>query len=134
MYTIPNIPCTISIATALSVFGDPNALQNISVLLYSDDTVTVRFLLIVRLSTSSEPSWVNPLLITLRSDATVPLTLYDISSTFSAVQVNSTVVPSTAVIETGLTRKTIQKMDLLKKLMLKIIKDYLFKSMNTKNM
>ena len=101
------IPCTISVATALSVFiVDPVALQSISVLLYSDDTVTVRFLLVVRLPTSSAPSWVNPLLFTLCANATVLFTLYVIVSVLFAVQVNSTVVPSTAATETGLTRKT----------------------------
>ena len=87
---------------------DPNALQNILVLLYSDDTVTVRFLLVVRLSTSSESSWVNPLLVTLPCVADVTFTLYVIVSVLFAVQVNSTVVPSTAATETGSTRKTIQ--------------------------
>ena len=96
------------------LFGDPNALQNISVLLYSDDTVTVRFLLLVRLPTSSEPSWMNPLLITLCDVADDSFTLYVIVSVFFAVQVNSTVVPSIAATETGLTRKTKQEMDLLK--------------------
>ena len=89
--------------------GDPVALQNISVLLYSDDTVTVRFLLVVRLPTSSETSWMNPLLVTVCDVAGVPLTLYIIVSVLFAVQVNSTVVPSTAATETGLTRKTIQE-------------------------
>ena len=86
--------------------GDPNALQNISVLLYSDDTVTVRFLLIMRLPTSSESIWVNPLLVTLPNVADVSFTLYVIVSVLFAVQVNSTVVPSTAATETGSTRKT----------------------------
>ena len=88
---------------------DPNALQNIPVLLYSDDTVTVRFLLVVRLPTHSEPSWVNLLLNTLCDVADVSFTLYVIISVLFAVQVNSTVVPSTALIETGLTRKTEMK-------------------------
>ena len=100
-------PCTISIAIALSVFiNDPTALQSISVLLYSDDTVTVRFLLVIRVPTSSAPSWVNPLLITLCATATVSLTLYVIASVLFAVQVNSNVVPSIAATETGLTRNT----------------------------
>ena len=89
--------------------GDPNALQNILVLLYSDDTVTVRFLLVVRLSTSSEPSCMNPLLITLCDVADVSFTLYVIVSVLFAVQVNSTVVPLTAAIKTGSTRKTIKE-------------------------
>ena len=88
---------------------DPTALQSISVLLYSNDTVTVRFLLVARLPTSTEPSWVNPLLITLCDVADVSFTLYVIVSVLFAVQVNSTVVPLTAAIETGLTRKTMQK-------------------------
>ena len=96
------------------LFDDPQALQNISVLLYSDDTVTVRFLLNTILPSSSAPSWVNPLLNTLCDVADVSFTLYVISSVLFAVQVNSTVVPSTAAIETGSTRKTIQEMDLLK--------------------
>ena len=105
---ILKIPCTISVAISLSVFiEDPTALQNISVLLYSDDAVAVRFLLVIRLPTSSEPSWVNPLLITLCDVDDVSFTLYVIVSVLFAVQVNSTVVPSTAATETGLTRKTI---------------------------
>ena len=83
-------------------------------LLYSDDTVTVRFLLVIWLPTNSERSWVNPLLITFSNIADVSLTLYVIVSVLFAVQVNSTVVPSTAATETGLTRKTIKEMDLLK--------------------
>ena len=77
-------------------------------LLYSDDTVTVRFLLVMRLPTS-EPSWMNPLLITLCDVAVVSFTLYVIVSVLFTVQVNSTVVLSTAAIETGLTRKTVQE-------------------------
>ena len=100
-------PCTSRLAISLSTFiYDPNALQNISVLLYSDDTVAVRFLLVVRLSTSSEPSWINPLLITLCNTADESFTLYVTVSVLFAVQVNSTVVPSTAATETGLTKKT----------------------------
>ena len=83
-------------------------------LLYSDDTVTVRFLLVIRLPTSSEPSWVNPLSIILCDVADESFTLYVIVSVLFAVQVNFTVVPSTAATETGLTRKTMQEMDLLK--------------------
>ena len=94
---------------------DPTALQNISVLLYSDDTVTVRFLVTVRLPTSSAPCCTNPLLVTFVSDVVVSFTLNIIVSVLFAVQVNSTVVPSTAATETGSTRKTIQEMDLLKK-------------------
>ena len=113
---------------------DPIALQNISVLLYSDDTVTVRFLLAVRLPTSSERCWLNPLLITLCDVAAVSFTLYVIVSVLFAVQVKSTVVPSTAATETGSTRKTIQEIDLLKSVEdnqgLNIL---LYKSMNTKN-
>ena len=56
----------------------------------------------------------NPLLVTLWSDATVSFTLYTIVSLLLAVQVNSTVVPSTAATEEGLTRITIQEIDLLK--------------------
>ena len=93
---------------------DPVALQNISVLLYSDDTVTVRFLRVVRLPTSSALIWVNPLLITLCNGADVSFTLYVIVSVLFAVQVNSTVVPSTAATETGLTRKTMQEIDFLR--------------------
>ena len=89
------------------MFGDPTALQDISVLLYSDDTVTVRFLLNTILPSSSALSRVNPLLNTLCDAADVSFTLYIIVSVLFAVQVNSTVVPSTAVIETGSTRKTI---------------------------
>ena len=88
---------------------DPIALHNISVLLYSDDTVTVRFLLILRLSTTSALSWVNPLLITLFNTADVSFTLYVIVSVLFGVQVNFTLVPSTAAIETGLTIKTKMK-------------------------
>ena len=97
----------------LVFIDDPTALQSILVLLYSDDTVTIRFL-VVRLPTSSEPSWMNPLLITLCDVADESFTLYTIISVLFAVQVNSTVVPSTAATETGSTRKTIQEMDLLK--------------------
>ena len=75
-YLCACIPCTISIAISLLVFiDDPVALQNISVLLYSDDTVTVRFLLVIWLPTSSERSWVNPLLVTLCDVADVSFTL-----------------------------------------------------------
>ena len=56
----------------------------------------------------------NPLLVTLGSDAGVSFTLYTIASVLLAVQVNSTVVPSTAATETGSTRKTIKEIDFLK--------------------
>ena len=78
-------------------------------LLYSDDTVAVRFVLVVRLSTTSEPSWRNPLLNTLCDVADVSFTLYVIISVLLAIQVNSTVVPSIAATETGSTRKTKMK-------------------------
>ena len=116
---------------------DPRALQSISVLLYNDDTVTVRFLLVIWLPTSSERSWVNPLLITLCDVADVSFTLYVIVSVPLAVQVNSTVVPSIAASETGLTRKTIQEIEEMD--LLKYVEDnqglniLMYKSMNTKN-
>ena len=88
---------------------NPTALQNISVLLYSDNTVAFRFLLVIRLPTTSEPDWMNPLLITLCNIADVSFTLYVIVSVLLAVQVNFTIVPSIAVTETGLTRKTMKE-------------------------
>ena len=53
-------------------------------------------------------------MITLCDVADVSFTLYTIASVLFAVQVNSTVVPSTAATETGSTRKTIKEIILLK--------------------
>ena len=48
------LPCTVSVAVLLFTFVYvPLALHNISVLLYSDDTVIDRFLLIISVSKSS---------------------------------------------------------------------------------
>ena len=47
-------PCTVRMATLLSTsIGDPSASQCILVLLYSDDTVTISFLLNTILPSSS---------------------------------------------------------------------------------
>ena len=107
-FTISIIPCTVSIAVLLfMILSVPNALHSISVLLYNNDTVTDRFLLVTILPKSSAPSWLNPFIITDSCVADEPLTLYPTSSVLSAVQVNSTVVPSTTLIDSGWTRNTI---------------------------
>ena len=107
-FTISIIPCTVSIAVLLfMLLSVPNALHSISVLLYNDDTVTDRFLLVTILPKSSASSWLNPLLVTDPCVADVSLTLYPTSSVLSAVHVNSTVVPSIALIDSGSTRNTI---------------------------
>ena len=90
------------------LFDDPTALQSILVLLnFGDDLVTVRFL-VVRPPTSSEGSWMNPLLITLCDAADVSFNLYTIVSDLFTVQLNSAVAPATTATETGSTTKTIQ--------------------------
>ena len=52
---------------------------------------------------------VNPLVVIVLNPADVSFTKYPKLVTPLAVQVNSTVVPSTAATETGLTRKTEMK-------------------------
>ena len=107
-FTISIIPCTVSIAVLLfTLLSVPIALHSISVLLYNDDTATDRFLLVIILPKSSPSSWLNPLLVTDPCVADVSLTLYPTSSVLLAVQVNSTVVPLTTLIDSGWTRNTI---------------------------
>ena len=95
------LPCTVSVALLLSTSAPFLALQNITVLLYTDDTVTDRFLVVTSVSIVSIDDCVNPLLVTDPDDAAVLLTLYSIFSVSLAVQVNSTVLPSTAAIDLG---------------------------------
>ena len=97
------LPCTVSVAVLLSLFMTfPTALHNILVLLYSDDTVTDRFLLITCISNVSVSNCSNFLLVIAIDVAVVSLTLYSILLVLPlAVQVNSTVLPSTAAIDVG---------------------------------
>ena len=103
-----SVPCTVSIAgLLLTLLSEPIALHNISVLLYSDDAMTDRFLLVTSVSSGSVSSCVNPLFTISVLDAGVLLTLYSTVSVLLAVQVNSTVLPSTAAIDEGWTRNTV---------------------------
>ena len=71
-----SVPCTVSIAVLLSTSGDPSASHNILVLLYSDDTLTDRFLLNAFGSSAKVISCINPLLVTDSEDAELLLTVY----------------------------------------------------------
>ena len=75
-------------------------------LLYIDEAIAVRLLLNVIPPSCSMACSVNPLSIISLNPAGVSFTKYPKLVAPLAVQVNSTVVPSTAVTETGLTRKT----------------------------
>ena len=97
-----HIPCTVKL-TSLLFIGE--ASHNILVLLYCDEAIAVRFLLII-LSSGSMSCSLNPLFFIALSLAEEPFTRYVTFVAPLAVQVNSTVVPLTAVKGTGLTRKT----------------------------
>ena len=109
------LPCTVSIAVLLSVTiillsttGD-NAWHDILVLLYSDDAMTDRFLLsVISPSISKVSSCSNKSLLAISvDDIGIELILKLMSSLLLAVQVNSTVLPSTAAIDEGWTRNTV---------------------------
>ena len=77
-------------------------------LLYCDDTATDKFLLATSTSSNVLSSSMNPLLIISAVDAIDPLTLYTMVSVLLTVQVNCTVVPSTAAVDTGSTINSVR--------------------------
>ena len=101
-----NLPCTKSVPLLLnSCFGlsilNSNATHCISVLLYCDNAVAVRFVLLVVESISSVPSCMKPLSITLCSVAEIPSTKKATKSASTTTQLNSTSVPLRTVILSG---------------------------------